>query len=292
MPEVMPHSAGASQPRTRYAPSPTGWLHLGHVANAVWTWGVAAQRSASVLLRIEDHDRARCRPEYERQILEDLQWLGFAASPETLASLAAGPSPWRQSDSQAEYDAALQRLSDQGLVYGCSCSRSTLARELGDGVVEGRELVYPGICRNKGIPPGPGVGTRIRLPDDAEEFADLRMGPQRQEPQRQCGDLLARDRNGNWTYQFAVTVDDLRHGVTLVIRGEDLLSSTGRQLSLARLLGRADPPVFLHHPIIRNDTGEKLSKRERDLGLREMRARGMSAEDVIAEAGRRSGWGS
>lgn len=282
--------AGGSRAATRYAPSPTGWLHLGHVANAVWTWGIAAREGASVLLRIEDHDRTRCRPEYERQILDDLQWLGFPPDPGTVASLRAGPSPWRQSDSQAEYQAALHRLANQGLVYGCTCSRSTLARELGDGVAEGQELVYPGLCRDKGIRPGFGVGTRIRMPDGVERFTDLRLGPQEQEPPQQCGDLLARDRNGNWTYQFAVTVDDFRHGVTLVIRGEDLLSSTGRQLALARLLGRTDMPAFLHHPVIRNDTGEKLSKRERDLGLREMRAGGMTAQEVIAEAAGRSGW--
>jgi glutamyl-tRNA synthetase/glutamyl-Q tRNA(Asp) synthetase len=163
---------------------------------------------------------------------------------------------------------------------------------VGDGVVEGGEVVYPGICRNKGIPPAPGIGARIRLPDEVQRFTDLRLGPQRQEPQRQCGDLLARDRNGNWTYQFTVTVDDFRHGITLVVRGEDLLSSTGRQLALAQLLGRQEMPLFLHHPNIRNDTGAKLSKRERDLGLREMRARGMSAEAVIAEAARLSGWGT
>jgi glutamyl-tRNA synthetase/glutamyl-Q tRNA(Asp) synthetase len=188
------------------------------------------------------------------------------------------------------YDAALGRLAKQGLVYGCTCSRSTIAKELGDGFTEGQELTYPGLCRDKGIEPGPGVSVRIRLPDTVEHFIDLRLGAQAQRPSRQGGDLLARDRNGNWTYQFAVTIDALRHGVTLVVRGEDLLSSTGRQLALARLLGRCEMPRFLHHPIIRNDAGEKLSKRERALGLREMRDRGMRPEEVVAQAASLNGW--
>ena len=285
------HGSGeASQPVTRFAPSPTGWLHLGHVANALWTWGIARKLSAPVLLRMEDHDRSRCRPEYEQQIFSDLAWLGFVPDPESASSLRAGPSPYRQSDSLPVYDAALGRLAKQGLVYGCTCSRSTIAKELGDGFTEGRELTYPGLCRDKGIEPGPGVGVRIRLPETVEHFIDLRLSEQAQRPSQQCGDLLARDRNGNWTYQFAVTIDDLRHGVTLVVRGEDLLSSTGRQLALARLLGRDEMPRFLHHPIIRNDAGEKLSKRERALGLREMRDRGMSPEEIVAQAALLSGW--
>lgn len=143
-----------SQLVTRYAPSPTGWLHLGHVANALWTWGTARKLSARVILRIEDHDRTRCRREYEQQVLADLEWLGFAPEAETTSSLRAGPSPYRQSDSCGVYDAALNRLAEQGLVYGCKCSRSTIARELGDGFTEGQELTYPGLCRDKGIEPG------------------------------------------------------------------------------------------------------------------------------------------
>ena len=129
---------------------------------------------------------------------------------------------------------------------------------------------------------------RIRLPETEESFEDLRLGPQRQRPQEQCGDLLARDRNGNWTYQFAVTVDDVRHGIDLVVRGEDLLSCTGRQLALARVLGRTVMPRFLHHPLIRNPAGEKLNKRDRPLSLREMRGSGMTAIEVFEQARRLS----
>lgn len=272
----------------RFAPSPTGWLHLGHVANAAWTWEAARSHGARVILRMEDHDRGRCRPEYERQIYEDLAWLGLVPDPESLGSLLAGsPSPWRQSDCTAVYEAALDRLARAGLVYGCDCSRSAIAAQAGDGA-EGSEYRYPGTCRDRGLRPGPGVGTRIRLPETEEAFDDLRLGPQRHRPHLQCGDLLARDRIGNWTYQFAVTVDDLRHGVDLVVRGEDLLESTGRQILLARLLGRKAPPRFLHHPIIRNESGIKLSKKDRARGLREMRAAGMSAGEVMALAKRLS----
>lgn len=275
---------------TRFAPSPTGWLHLGHVANAVWTWRTAERLGASVILRMEDHDRTRCRPEYERQIYDDLDWLGLAPTPDSLASLRSGrPSPYRQSDSTAEYDHALAALAARGLVYGCDCSRSRIARELGDGLVEGRELRYPGTCRDRGLVPGPGIGARVRLPDDEVAFTDLRLGPQAQQPRSQCGDLLARDRQGQWTYQFTVVVDDIRHGITHVVRGEDLLESTGRQIALARLLGRDQGPDFLHHPIIPGPTGAKLGKRDAALSLAAMRARGMPAVAVIDEASRLTG---
>jgi len=273
---------------TRFAPSPTGWLHLGHVANAAWTWRTAERLGAGVILRMEDHDRTRCRPEYERQIYDDLAWLGFAPTAESIASLQAATSLFRQSDSTEAYEDALARLGVEGLVYGCDCSRSSIARELGDGLVEGRELRYPGTCRERGLRPGPGIGARIRLPDVVYGFEDLELGPQHQRPQAQCGDLLARDRLGQWTYQFAVVVDDIRHRITHVIRGADLLLSTGRQVALARLLGRETGPVFLHHPIVHGAGGAKLSKRDAALSLAAMRARGMTAGDVIAEALRRT----
>jgi glutamyl-Q tRNA(Asp) synthetase len=122
------------------------------------------------------------------------------------------------------------------------------------------------------------------MEDGEEVFDDLRLGEIRQGPARQCGDLLVRDRVGNWTYQFAVVIDDLVEQVTLVIRGEDLLSSTGRQLRLARLLGRTLPPVFLHHPLVRGADGEKLSKSNRDTGIIELRDAGVSPADVIGRA--------
>jgi glutamyl-tRNA synthetase/glutamyl-Q tRNA(Asp) synthetase len=130
---------------------------------------------------------------------------------------------------------------------------------------------------------------RVILEREAIAFDDLRLGAQRQVPSEQCGDLLARDRDGCWTYQFAVAVDDLEQGIDLVIRGEDLLASTGRQIQLAALLGRPRPPRFLHHPLLRRSDGAKLSKSSRDTGLADLRRDGWSAERVLGEAAFRAG---
>jgi glutamyl-tRNA synthetase/glutamyl-Q tRNA(Asp) synthetase len=136
----------------------------------------------------------------------------------------------------------------------------------------------------RGLTPGPGRGLRIELADGAVSFDDLRLGRQTQTPAAQCGDLLLMDRLGNWTYHFAVVVDDLTQGIDLVIRGEDLLESTARQILLAGLLGRRVPPRFFHHPLIRKSTGEKLSKSSRDTGLRDLRAAGMTPEGLFGLA--------
>ena len=146
------------------------------------------------------------------------------------------------------------------------------------------ELRYPGTCAGRGLAESPGLGIRVRLEPAVERFDDWRHGPQAQRPSEQCGDLLARDRDGNWTYQFAVAVDDWLQGVTLVVRGDDLLESTGRQIQLARLLGRPEPPAFLHHPLVMKSPAQKLSKSDGDTGIRELRARGWSAGEVIGQA--------
>ena len=267
---------------TRFAPSPTGYLHLGHVVNAAWVWDTARRFGGRVLLRIEDHDRTRCRLEYERALLEDLEWLGLEPDIGPVASFRAGRSDYRQSDSGAHYEAALDRLRAAGLAYVCECSRKDIATEVPDRFNE--EMRYPGTCRGKGLEPAPGRGWRVVMDDGTEAFDDLRLGAQRQSPPEQCGDLLVRDRLGNWTYQFAVTVDDLRHGVDLVIRGEDLLQSTGRQIRLARLIGRSEAPRFLHHPLVRKPSGEKLSKASGDTAIRELRTLGISAAAVLEMA--------
>jgi glutamyl-tRNA synthetase/glutamyl-Q tRNA(Asp) synthetase len=259
---------------TRFAPAPTGHLHLGHVVNAICVWGVAEQAEGRVLLRMEDHDRQRSRAEYERSILDDLQWLGF---------LDRGAVPVaRQSERVPRYESVLAQLQQAGLVYACDCSRRELASD--QSPEPGLELRYPGRCRDRNLEWSPGRGLRVRLEDSVERFEDLLLGHQEQRPQEECGDLLIRDRLGNWTYQFCVTVDDFDQGVTMVIRGEDLLASTGRQLALARLIGRTDPPLFLHHPLIRRPDGAKLSKSSGDTGVGELRAAGLSPEDVIARA--------
>jgi glutamyl-tRNA synthetase/glutamyl-Q tRNA(Asp) synthetase len=124
----------------------------------------------------------------------------------------------------------------------------------------------------------------VRIEPGSERFFDELLGPQEQDPSRQCGDVLVRDRLGNWTYQFAVTVDDHLQGVTDVIRGVDLLDSTGRQLRLARLIGRTAPPRFWHHPLVMKSATQKLSKSDGDTGIRDLRAKGWTAEQVLAKA--------
>jgi glutamyl-tRNA synthetase/glutamyl-Q tRNA(Asp) synthetase len=147
--------------------------------------------------------------------------------------------------------------------------------------VPDRETPYSGRCRDRGLIPGPGLGLRVRLEAGEECFTDLLLGDQRQDPSRQCGDLLLKDRLDNWTYQFAVVVDDLLQGIDLVVRGADLLESTGRQIRLARMLGRAQPPAFLHHPLIRKPGGEKLSKANRDTAIRDLRAAGATPQELF-----------
>ena len=267
-------------------------------------WGETRARGGRVLLRIEDHDRQRSRTVFETAILDDLAWLGLAPD----APLV------RQSERGDIYTRALDGLRARGLVYACSCSRSDVEQSNvvqplapadrgvkprttpGTGLSDssGAELRYPGTCRDRGLSEGSGIGLRVRLEASVEHFVDLRLGPQEQVPAEQCGDLLVRDRKGNWTYQFAATVDDYVQGITLVVRGVDLLASTGRQLQLARLLGRVEPPAFLHHALIMKSTDaasagsagplQKLSKSDGDTGIRELRARGWTPAEVVEHA--------
>ncbi|MBI1357739.1 MAG: hypothetical protein GC160_25655 [Acidobacteria bacterium] len=271
-----------SPPVTRYAPSPTGPLHLGHVAHMLYVWGLARRFGARILLRIEDHDSGRCRPEYEAGAVEDLDWLGFHYD-----NVLHHPSPYRQSDSAAAYYEALEKLSRAGLVYRCDCSRKRIAETAPLG--PGGERRYSGFCRDRQVPADRPHGLRVRLEPGEERFVDGFLGPQSQDPESQCGDLLIRDRAEDWTYQFAVVVDDLRHGVDLIVRGEDLLPSTGRQIRLARLLGRPDPPRFFHHPLIVDERGMKLSKKTAAGPLADERKRGRSPQEILGEAAFRVG---
>lgn len=251
---------------TRFAPSPTGRLHLGHVAHLAWLRRVAEEQGARILVRMEDHDRRRCRPEFEVAILDDLDWLGFACDADSVASLRGpGPSPFRQSDQPERYRAAFERLAAAGLLYGCTCTRGDLPPPGDDG-----ERRYPGTCRGKPIDRGePGV-VRVMLPDEPVEVIDLLLGPLHQHPSREHGDPVVRDLHRQWSYQFAVVVDDLAHDVDLIVRGVDLASSIGRQWLLARLLGRAVPAVTAHHPLLTGDDGRKLSKRTGSASIRQM----------------------
>ena len=235
-------------------------------------WAVARAFSGRVLLRIEDHDRTRSKQAFETGILEDLEWLGLRPDEPFV----------RQSERRSKYEGALAGLEGAGLVYACACSRRTIEAAMGSGA---GELRYPGTCRDAQVDAARERARRVRIEREAISFRDLRRGPIEQVPFDQAGDILALDRHGHWTYQFAVAVDDLDQGVDLVIRGEDLLASTGRQIQLGRLLGRKTPPLFLHHPLILRPDGQKLSKSNDDTGVRDLRAAGWSIERVLGEAG-------
>jgi glutamyl/glutaminyl-tRNA synthetase len=269
-------------PLTRFAPSPTGHLHLGHVVNAIYVWGIARALGGRVLLRIEDHDRARSRLEYERSILEDLDWLGLEPDIGSFNEFRTGSTPYRQSDASETYAAALTRVRAVAPVYPCTCSRKTIAAVAPASPMH--ETPYPGTCRSRPLVEHDRCALRVRVEPGVETFVDALLGPQCQEPAQQCGDLLVRDRDGFWTYQFSVVVDDARQEVDLVIRGRDLLESTGRQIRLARMLGRSAPPVYLHHPLVLKPSGDKLSKSSRDTGVRDLRAAGVPAERVLGLA--------
>jgi glutamyl-tRNA synthetase/glutamyl-Q tRNA(Asp) synthetase len=254
-------------------------LHLGHVLNAHYVWTLARSHGARVLLRIEDHDRERCRPEYERALLDDLDWLGFVPDVWPTSAFRAGACESRQSDRHPIYAAAAAELADRRLIYGCTCSR----RDIGD------EVRYPGTCRDRGIAAGEGVTWRLQHGPGTEVFDDHFLGPQEQEPAGQCGDVAIRDRLGNWTYQFVAAVDDFKQGIDLVIRGRDLLDSTGRQIQIARLLGRQQPATFAHHDLIMKSPTQKLSKSDGDTGVRDLRAAGWTREQVLEQALRHRG---
>ena len=263
---------------TRFAPAPTGYLHLGHVANAIWTWALARRSGADVLLRIEDHDRQRCRPEYDAALLEDLEWLGFRAD--------LGPVRQTDADAQIAYETSLALLRTAGLAYGCDCTRSTFARWAGEHGRAWSGAGCPGRCRERGVA-GPVV--RVALGGGSETWTD-RLAGQREGEVAPNGDLPARDRHGNWSYGFCVVVDDLRQGVDLVVRGEDLLDATAAHIRLGQRLGRATPPAFAHHPLVRRPDGSKLSKSAGDTGVRELRQSGGSPDDVIALAAQMTGF--
>jgi glutamyl-Q tRNA(Asp) synthetase len=277
--------AGAT---TRFAPAATGRLHLGHLANAIYVWGLARRANGRVLLRIEDHDRQRCRPEYEAALLDDLDRLCLAADEPTTEDFRAGRSSFRQSDNGIAYAAAVDGLRARGLVYACDCSRSTFEtlRSANGRPWSGEGC--PGDCRDRGLAEAPGLTLRAAIGDGVESWVDVLHGPSHG-PVSAAGDLPVRDRNGNWTYALCVVVDDLRHGVDLVVRGEDLLDATPAQIRLGALLGRREPPTFAHHPLVRRPDGSKLSKADGATAVGDLLDAGRAPADLFGEAAHRVG---
>jgi glutamyl-tRNA synthetase/glutamyl-Q tRNA(Asp) synthetase len=279
--------------KIRFAPSPTGYLHEGHLLSALYVWAAAKKWDLSIHLRIEDHDQSRARPEYIRSIYEDLEWFGFEYDSDSI-----------QSTRKSVYEAALEKLKREGLVYPCYCSRKQLEAENPKSATG--EVVYQGKCRRINTSMDTLVPTALRcdeqegtlvptalrcdaqphnlrviVPDETIHWHDLRLGDFDENPKKQCGDFPIRDRDGQWTYQFAVCVDDIDERITHVVRGEDILSSTARQIALMRMLGRETPPAYLHHPLIVDSTGKKLSKRELAHSLRQDREAGLSRETLL-----------
>ncbi len=263
-------------PTTRFAPAPTGRLHLGHVVNALYVWGIARAAGGRVILRIEDHDRQRSRRAHEAAILDDLERLGLAPDAPPLADLRAGPSAYRQSDDPTPYEAAVDVLRAQDRVYACTCARAALLAWRGPGC--------PGACRARSVPgDAPDAALRVSLDGGEETFEDLLLGPRAGDPSAD-GDLTLRDRQANWSYPLCVVVDDARHGVDLVVRGRDLLDATPRQLRLGRLLGQGAAPAFLHHPLLRKPSGAKLSKADHDTSIRDLLDGGAAPADLLGFA--------
>ncbi len=271
--------------RGRFAPSPSGRMHLGNLFCALLSYLSVKSRGGEWILRIEDLDTARCRLDYARQVEEDLRWLGLAWDE---GGSAGGPdAPYFQSQRTALYEAALARLRGMGLVYPCFCTRAQLhaasAPHREDGLT-----VYPGTCR--GLTPediarreaaGRKGALRLRVPEETVTFTDGHLGEVTEYLPTDCGDFLLRRSDGLFAYQLAVVVDDAAMGVTEVVRGADLLSSTPRQLLLYELLGW-EAPEFYHFPLLLSPDGRRLSKRDGDLGLGALRER-YTPEEIIGK---------
>jgi glutamyl-tRNA synthetase/glutamyl-Q tRNA(Asp) synthetase len=247
-------------PTTRFAPSPTGYLHEGHLIHLLYLLCFAKKYSLDIVCRIEDHDLQRSKPEYIEAIFNDLEWLGIHKY---------FKNTYLQSDQTARYEQYYLKILQK--TYLCDCSRSSLKRS-----TKG-ELFYANTCRNKKLDIG---STRIITPKVSYEFMDLILGAQKQKPYLQCGDFAIRDRNHNWNYQYCVSIDDYLDDIDYIIRGEDLLESTGRQIFLKSIFN-AKACHYAHHPLLKNIAGEKLSKRQKDFGIIHWREQGHSPEFAL-----------
>ena len=253
----------------RFAPTPSGRMHLGNVFAALIAWLSVRSRNGSLVLRMEDLDTQRTSADFADVLRDDLRWLGLDWDHETAP----------QSQRSEVYDRYFEKMMDEGLLYPCYCTRSQLhsvnAPHLSDGT-----YVYPGTCRTLTEPPaGRKPAWRVMVPDREWSFRDRVQGDYSLNLATGCGDMVVRRADGVYVYQLAVTVDDGESGVTEVVRGMDLLSSAPRQMYLQELLGFSHPE-YGHVPMLLAPDGRRLSKRDRDLDLGELRKR-MTAEELI-----------
>ena len=277
MPSSLMHTTVSTSPPTgRFAPSPTGRMHLGNVFGALLSWLSARSQGGRWLLRIEDIDPQRSRREYALQLMDDLQWLG----------LEWDGDPLWQSERSEVYEHYFRLLQAQGLTYPCYCTRADLLATQAPHESDGRR-VYPGTCRHR--PPRPGMpsATRLIAADEEIAFCDGHYGEQRVRLASHVGDFIIRRKDGAWAYQLAVVVDDALTGVTEVVRGRDLLLSSPQQIYVARLLGFA-PPRYIHFPLLCNAAGQRLSKRERSLDMGQLRQH-YSAPELLGRLARLAG---
>lgn len=270
-----PLSGGPSAPVGRFAPSPSGRMHLGNVYTAVMSWLSARSRGGRWILRIEDLDPQRSKPEYARLIEDDLRWLGLEW--DEGGTDGRGPrGPYLQSLRHDLYADALRRLEKKGLTYRCICRRADILATQAPHESDGR-VIYKGTCRpprlggTAEIPADRPAATRLYVPDTTIEFTDRICGTQSVDLATHCGDFILRRADGAWAYQLAVVVDDALMGVTEVVRGNDLLLSTAQQIYLYNLLGYP-VPEFAHLPLLCNDAGQRLSKRDGAMAMDALRA--------------------
>jgi glutamyl-tRNA synthetase len=270
--------------RGRFAPTPSGEMHVGNARTALLAWLDARSRGGQFILRIEDIDKPRCKPQYYDLLMEDLRWLGidWDEGPDI-----GGPfGPYVQSLRLGDYERALKRLEEQQLLYPCYCSRAELMAVASAPHGLGSEgPAYPGTCRKlteeerRERESRKSPSLRFRLPDRAAAFEDGAAGPQRFEPGA-GGDFVVRRADGIVSYQLAVVVDDAAMGITDVVRGADLLDSTPRQLFLFEALG-VEAPRYAHVPLLCGPDGKRLAKRHGALSIRALRERGVRAETII-----------
>ena len=279
--------------RGRYAPSPTGTTHLGNASTALLSWLSVRARGGAYVVRMEDLDRPRVLAGSAEGILRDLRWLGldWDEGPD-----AGGPfAPYAQSERGALYDAAFEKLHGAGLVYPCFCSRKDIQSAASAPQAPGDEALYPGTCRDlprnevaRRVAAGQAHAWRFRVdPPAILRFADLVRGRYEADP-GSIGDFVVRRADGVPAYQLAVVVDDITMKIDEVVRGEDLLASTVRQLLLYRAFG-ASPPAFAHVPLLLGDDGVRLSKRHRGVTLEELREAGESADAIVGRLAHRHG---
>lgn len=287
--------AGDGSDRLRYrgrlAPSPTGLLHIGHAATFCTAYRRALEHQGTLVLRNEDLDPQRSKPEYVEAMLEDLRWLGIRW--DEGPDIGGPQDSYSQSQRRGLYLSAWRQLRDRGWLYPCTCSRRDLAQSA-SAPNEDDEPIYPGRCRHRqsrardyDLPAG--VNWRFRAPDgEVISFTDLRQGQQEFVAGRDFGDFLVWRRDDVPAYQLAVVVDDAAMEITEVVRGADLLKSTARQLLLLRAL-RHQAPDYYHCDLVRDEQGVRLAKRTDSLSIRALREAGLNREQVIAIATASSG---